>query len=583
MAQHAADTIAPDRSEADSKRRLYRLKCRTSEIAFIREVAPWFTVEEIHCVIAGYHEALLGGAIDRLMVFMPPRTGKSQMGSIFLPALWAGHHPSDQILQIGHSVELSRKFSLDVRQIMRSTAYQWIFPGIGLAKDAQAVGRWRVEDTASAMAELEKSGEYNAAGVTSSIAGKGFHLGVLDDAQSEQDKDSKVTKDRLANWWGPGFYTRRMPERNAILINATRWGTDDLPGRVLEQNKKIRDQANEREHGADHWVVLNVPAILDKGSAKRVYAMAKEYGALGDDLRPLKEGESFAPRRWTAKELLRSKANMKERDWNALYLGKPQVDEGHILKRKYWRLWPREKPPECLFTFTMYDTAFTEKTVNDKTARTTWGVFEHKEREGERPSLHMIMLEAWDDHIDSPDLVREVMIGQWGGKETKEVLEDLYPKQPEKWQDIDVTRPGMRADRILIENKASGIWLIRELRRIKKPKALPVHPWLGPRGSGGKEYDKYARAHYGSLVMEQGAAWYMNRKWATDTIDKCAACQFLGNDADADLADTVVASMIYVRQTYRVELPSDIDTEEERRAAIKKPQRQLYGSRPNRG
>lgn len=560
--------------------RIYRARARLSEIAYIRAVAPWFTIEEIHCVIALHHEALMLGEIDRLMVFMPPRTGKSAMGSIFLPSMWAGHHPSDQILQVGHSVELSRKFSLDVRQIMRSRSYQWIFPGVSLAKDAQAAGRWRVEDTMTEMAELEKTGEYNAAGVTSSIAGKGFHLGVLDDAQSEQDKDSKITKDRIKNWWGPGFYTRRMPERNAILVNATRWGTDDLPGHVLELEKKHADLANERHHGADVWTVVNIPAILDRDSAKRVYTLAKAYGQI-EDLQELKEGDSFAPRRWSKRELARSRANMTDREWNALYMGNPQVQEGHILKRKYWRLWPKEKPPVCLFTFSMYDTAFTEKDANDKSARTTWGIFEHKDREGERAAMHMILLDAWDDHVDAPDLKKHVMTHFWGGKEAKKALKEMNPTDPEMWEDIDETSPASHPDRVLVENKASGIWLVKELRRIRKPKPMPIWPYQLPRAKGGTgaEISKFARAHMASLVMEQGAVWYMQRKWAETVIDKCAECQFLGNDADADLADTVTASMIYVRQTYRVELGSDIDEEEERRAAKKKQPRQYYGAR----
>lgn len=576
-------TPLPQRGEDEvDYARLTRVLCRHSEIAFIQRVAPWFTIEEIHCVIAAHHEALMDLDIDRLMCFMPPRTGKSAMGSIFLPAMWAGRYPSDQILQIGHSVELSRKFSMDVRSIMRSQNYSWIFPGVSLAADAQALGRWRVEDTMSAMEELEKSGEYNAAGVTSSIAGKGFHLGILDDAQSEQDKDSKVVKDRLKNWWGPGFYTRRMPERNAMMINATRWGTDDLPGHLLEQQKKHEAMSHERHHGADVWTVLNVPAILDRDSAKRIYTIAKEYGEDWDpipDLIELKEGDSFAPRRWTVKELMRSKFNMTDREWNALYMQNPTVDEGHILKRKYWRLWPKDKPPVCVFTFTMYDTAFTEDEANDKSARTTWGVFEHKEVEGERATLHMILLEAWDDHVDAPELKREVLIGQWGGKEAKAALKEMNPQDEDLWKDIDVTVPGLNADRILIENKASGIWLIKELRRIRKPHPMPVWPWASPRNSRGKEMDKFSRAHMGSLVMEQGAVWYMNRKWAQSVIDKCAACQFLGNDTDADLADTVTASMIYVRQTYRVELGSDIDEEEEKRAATRPVKKQYYGAR----
>lgn len=567
---------------------------RSSLIQYVRAVAPWFTVEEVHCTIATHLERLADpdDELDRLMVFMPPRTGKSMMGSVFLPSWYSGLFPSDKILQVGHSINLSRNFSLDVRALMRDPEYAAIFPGVALAKDSQAAGNWRIEDIAPAMTKVEglqrltahrqgrqQQGQYNAAGVTANIAGKGFNLGIADDLMSEQDKDSRVVKERIWNWWGPGFYTRRQPERNAILLMMTRWANDDIAGRLLKMA--------EENKAADKWTVLNIPAILDAQAARTVVSFARSRAEM-PDIKDLKAGDSFAPRRWSMKEIMRSKANMTDRDWNALYLGKPDIDEGNILKKHFWRRWHLQEPPECDFVFQMYDTANEKGQENDYSARSTWGIFRHRDREGERPTYNMILLEAWKDRIDTPDLIAEAMIGVWGSKETLKALQEMkLPASADYVKDRLIAAHGrdiigFQPDRLMIEKKASGHWMIAELRRINKPHRLPVWPWLAPRntqGAGkGQEMDKYARARFASLVLEQGAVWYMPRKWAEAVIDECAECKFDGSDASDDLPDTVTASMIYVRQTYRVELPTDIDEEAERKPK-RTERRRFYGAR----
>lgn len=549
---------------------LRRVLCRESLIAYIKAVAPWFVVEEIHCILAAHLEAVAAGDIDRFMTFMFPRSGKSTTASIFFPSWYAGKLPSDKIMQVGYKVELSRGFSLDVRELMRLPEYQWIFPGVQLAKDAKAAGKWRVEEITSEAHKLSKQrtqqGQYNAAGTTSGIAGTGFNLGVVDDPSSEQDKDSKLAKDRVWNWWGPGFYTRRQPERNAIVLMTTRWAKDDLAGHLLEQ----------KHHGADVWTVLNIPAILDKDSAKRVYTVAKEYGQI-EDLKDLKAGDSAAPRRWSLKELERSRAQLTQRDWQALYMGNPSEEEGHILKKKYWRLWPKAQPPECVFIFQMYDTAMEAKESNDYSARTTWGVFEHKEHEGERPTFNMILLDRWQERLETPELKRQIVIAHFGGKKAKEILSRWYPNDKEEIAKIDDHAQGFQSDRILIENKGGAIGLIQELRKLRDP-TIPVWPWKLPRGLSG-ELGKFARAKLASLVFEQGAVWYMDRTWASEVIDACASCHFDGSDSHDDLQDTVTSAAIYVRHTYRVELKTDIDEEEEALANQPRQTRKFYGAR----
>jgi phage terminase large subunit-like protein len=423
--------------------------------------------------------------------------------------------------------------------------------------------------------EAFQKGEYQAAGITSGIAGSGFNLGIIDDPMSEQDKDSKTAKDFVWEWYGSGFYTRRQPERNAIVLCMTRWATDDLAGRLIAEEK----------NGGDKWEVLNIPAILDHESARKVMIEAKNYNwPKQEGLSPLKVGESFSPQRWSTKELLRSKSNMRERDWNALYMGKPVDDEGAILKRNYWRLWPSKELPHCHTIFTFYDTAFEQKESGDYSACTTWGIFEFKDRDG-RPANHMILLGRWKRRIDAPDLSKVVVAFCYGTKhwKRKPVPDDQtgkYADMEELVRDLvhnDPLKPvvGFEPDRVLIENKASGIWLVKELRRMKNP-GVPVYPWNPPKGDAGTQLGKYARAQKAALVLEKGTVWYQKGAWCEEVIDECARCKFDGSDESDDLPDTVTMAMLYVRQTFMIEFESDIDEDEEAEAELA-AKKTLYG------
>ena len=153
-----------------------------SLLYYMKTVFPWFVFDEIHCVIAAYLEAIAQGNLDRLMISMPPRAGKSTMASIAFPSWWMGKFPTDKIMQVGYGAALSKRFSRQTLGTIRSPQYQKIFPNVRLSKDAQAVAYWNIEDITQA-SDLIQRGEYQAAGVSSGIAGSGFNLGILDDPQ----------------------------------------------------------------------------------------------------------------------------------------------------------------------------------------------------------------------------------------------------------------------------------------------------------------------------------------------------------------------------------------------------------------
>lgn len=527
--------------QLEASRRRRRKVEQRSIIHYLKRVWPWFVVEEIHILQAGYIENLIFGEIDRLMQFMAPRAGKSMVGSIIAPSFCVGNFPGDKTMVATHQKELAVDFGRDTRDLIGDQDYQMVFPGVHVRGDAKAAGRWKVK----AESLPKGRGEYFAAGVTGGIAGKGWHFGCADDLLNEQTAFSDVHNRRVINWWGPGFYTRRQPERSRILLTTTRWRKGDIAGHLLQQ---MRENAR-----ADQWQVLRIPAILDETTAEMLNEIAADP-ANQTLLTPHESGKrlnyragaSFSPRRWPLKELLRQKSNMSSRAWDALYQQNPTDDEGAIIKRSWWRPWPEKKPPACLYVVQVYDTAFEEKELGltptgkktadpDYSARSTWGVFEHADHNGiVRPC--MILLDGWHARVGFP------------------TLRDLA------WEKYKLWNP----DKVIIEKKASGHSLIQELRR----KKVPVLAVTIAKGAS-----KTARAHAASVVWEQGCVFYMVDPTGAKDDDKRPLpredikfivdelTDFPFGDFD-DGADTAVHAAIWLRKTMWVQLPGEGEAEQ---------------------
>ncbi len=472
---------------------------------YILHVRPDFIIEEVHIAVAEKLEKIVTGEIDRLMVFMPPRTGKSLMGSVLFPSYYIGHHPADQMMQVSHSTGLAESFGREARNLLLDEAFQQIFPNTRLSKDSRSTSNWATT----------QNGKYAAVGVGTGIAGRGWHLGCLDDVLDEQGALSKVEKDSIWEWYGPGFYTRRMPNRNAIVSIQTRWAVDDLAGRLLAQSVI--------EPEADQWDVLSIPALLDDASAELLTRISHEpkyrkYLATEQFPDPItfKAGDSFSPRRWPMKELLRAKRNMTKRAWSALYGQNPYEEEGGILPRDQWRLWKKDEPPACEYVMQVYDTAFEVEEVNDYSARTTWGIFKRPE-DGK---YACILLERYKKRVTFPEL------------------------RDEAWESYREFQP----DRVFVEKKASGHSLIQELRR----KGVPISPVK-------VKDSKLARAHACSIVLEQGCVYYMDRSWAEEVRQECAE---FPNGKHDDLVDTCTHAWNLLRRLFWLQLSDEPDEDD---------------------
>ena len=468
-------------------------------LSFVRmwgpRIVPDFHMGRHIVLLCHKLQEVIDGKCKRLMVFLPPRSTKSVICSRLFPAFYIGRNPSHEILSISHSDELATDFGRTVRDIVNSEDYSKCFRGVKLREDVKAAGKWM----------SSKNGVYFAAGVRSKIAGRGAHVAILDDALSEEAAMNEAGKAYIKKWWPSGLRTRVMPNGAIIIIN-TRYAFDDLCGWLLEQ---------EKEYGLEnHWDVVSIPAWLDKPAAK---------------LLGLPEGSSYFPE-WKPDSVLRQdeleiKATNGSRYWEALYMQKPQPDDGGIVKKKWIHRWPRgDDPPPVDFILQTLDTAFSTKSTADYSVIQTWGIFQTVEvlENGTEALLpNMILLSAEKDRWDFPTL-RSMALMQYN---------EYAP------------------DAVIIEKKASGQSLIQDLRRAH----LPIREYIPDR-------DKVARLYASTPYLENGRIWFPSTEWAEDVIKELM--QFPLGQHD-DQVDAFTMAVLFLRDSYRMEHTQDIQTEDE--------------------
>lgn len=279
-----------------------------------------------HSEIAEKLEAVERGEIDRLMIFMPPRHGKSELASRRFPAWYMGRNPDKQIIAASYNSDLASDFGRDVRNIVRSHEFSRLF-NVKLAEDSRAAGRWNTD----------AGGAYVAAGVGTAVTGRGAHILLIDDpVKDREEAESELRRETIWNWYTSTAYTRLMPGGAVILIQ-TRWHEDDLGGRLLEAEQK----------GGDQWVKVNLPA--------------------------LKDGKALWPERYNAEALKRIKAAIGSRDFEALYQQNPTPDDGTFFQRDWFKR--HTDAPAKGHVYITSDYAVTED-GGDFTAHLVWSYHE---------------------------------------------------------------------------------------------------------------------------------------------------------------------------------------------------------------
>jgi predicted phage terminase large subunit-like protein len=302
-------------------------------------------------------EAVERGDILRLMMFLPPRHGKSLLGSTLFPAWYLGRHPDHHVIFASYGQELSDDFGRRVRNLLMDPLHQAIFQDCRLSDDSTAAHRFTTTH----------GGAYFAVVRGGPITGRGANLLIIDDPLKDYEEASSETIRRLLHeWFTSVAYTRLMPGGRIVLIQ-TRWHEDDLAGRLLRE-----------QIGGERWELLSMPAIAESDDAFR------------------KEGEPLWPERFPLPQLEQIRAAIGSRAWASLYQQRPSSATGAVFKRDWWQFYrpPFHGPFNRIVQ--SWDTAFKKGTENDFSVCTTWGVTDNA----------YYLLHLWRGRVEFPDLKR---------------------------------------------------------------------------------------------------------------------------------------------------------------------------------
>lgn len=503
-----------DLSQIDLERQLKeldRVDCEESLYLFLTnawkyiDASPWRDGWPIEAV-AEHLQAVVDGDIKRLIINIPPRHGKSTITSVAFPAwTWAQQHrsptsgPGVQFLMASYANQLVLRDSVKCRRLIESPWYQGLWGDrFQLNSDQNTKSRF----------SNDQGGERLITSVGAAVTGEGGSIIVCDDPNSASEAFSEASIEATKEWWDGTMSTRLNDMKTgAYIIIQQRLAEDDLTGHVLEKE-------------ADGWTHLCLPMRYE---ADRSFVTSIGW----EDPRQ-NEGDLLWPDRFGEEEVAKLEKSLGPFMAAGQLQQRPEPAGGGVIKREWWQLWEERSFPPMDYIVASLDTAYTTKTNNDYSALTVWGVFTTDatsvanrilDAEG-RPIYYdrtysefapkLMLMHAWQERLEFHDLVEKVA----------------------------KTCKALKVDKLLVENKAAGISVSQELRRLYGYEGFAVQL------SDPKSMDKLARLYSVQHLFAEKMIFAPDKQWAEEVITQVG--QFPKGKHD-DLVDTVSMSIRHLR------------------------------------
>jgi predicted phage terminase large subunit-like protein len=324
-----------------------------------RIVWGWWS-QEIADLLDQFYADLQAGLRPKIAIMAPPQHGKSDAVTDF--ATWvAGKNPDMKIIFGSFSDALGERTNNDVQRTITHPVYQQVFKRTKIGENGGICNNDLIEFCGY-------GGSFRNTTVAGSINGLALDLGIIDDPlKGRQEAQSKVSRDRIWDWFADDFLSRFDKDAGLICV-MTRWHVDDLLGRALGEGE-----------GAEALMpglkVYRYPAIATHDEEHR------------------RQGEALFPE-WKPLDFLMSRKRlMSEASWESIYQQTPIVVGGGIF------------PIERLTTIPLWDRTRVKKSVRyiDKACTEGGGAY-----------TAMVLMNQMDD---GTFVISHIERGQWSALE----------------------------------------------------------------------------------------------------------------------------------------------------------------------
>ena len=410
---------------------------------------------------------------QHLMINIPPRYGKTSMLHYFVAWCFA-NYPDSNFLYISYEKDLAALQTYRIREILQHPDF---FKYFGV----------RISNTSRAKEYFEtlSGGSCFAAGSGGAITGRGAGIKdcgrfggamIVDDIHKPLDVTSDTMREAVVDW----------------LYNTAQ-------SRLNDPQRTPAWFIGQTLHEIDAYEHLKKVGFARQGDVRVVRLAVRDES--GNVLDP----------EMHSKEMCFEMERLRPYEFWAQYMQCPQPAGGGIFKPEWFYIMDFE--PEIVKTFITCDTAETDKSYNDATVFSLWGIYKIKVGVQDTNLYGLHWLDCREIRVEPKDLESQF----WS----------FY---------MEAMRHKVQPDIACIEKKSTGTTLISTLKQMQGLRILEVE-----RGrSKGRAYSKVDRfLECQSYLAARRISFSRGDLHIDDCIEHCRKITANNTHAHDDIADTM--------------------------------------------
>lgn len=404
---------------------------------------------------------------ERLLINIPPGHHKSTMLSLWVAWCYANHADCN-FLYISVSEERAEENTAFIKSIIEMPIYRELF-GVTLQRESKAKGKFKTT----------AGGCCQAFGAQGTIVGANAGLPnldrfsggvVLDDMHKPGEVHSQTMREAVINNYRNTISQRPRGSNVPIIFIGQRLHEEDLPAYFIAGKDGYQ------------WKTVILQSLNEYDNPLYPEVFPREY-------------------------LLR-KRQFEEYEFFAQHQQQPQPPGGGIFKREDFMFLPLE--PEIISTFLTIDTAETDKSWNDATAMSFFGVYKIVHRGIDSGLYGLHWLNAREIRVEPKDLENEFF--------------DFY---------MGCMRYRIKPGCVLIEKKSTGVTLGSVLENTPGLRVLKIDR----NSSGGNKTQRFYECQ--PFIAKGQVTFSLHAKHAQMCIDHMAKITGNMSHAHDDIADTL--------------------------------------------
>ena len=407
-----------------------------SHFCFKIQTGARFMKVDYHSVMFKALQMIIDHRSTRIIINIPPRAGKTQLISIFLPLYAWCHSPYSQNILTGFNSDVLAECAGYIRTIMVDPDFVAVFPDVVIDMNKKSVERLGTMSGGVTHA-VPTSGKLTGKGAGALVMDENGNISTdfagmlcIDDVIKPSDAHSPAERNKINDRYGNTIVSRLNSVDTPLVIIMQRLHADDLSGFLMKGGSD------------DTFDWLNIPGIITKESGtqewydkqieKYGYTNAKPILYTLPDREYDEDGESSF---WAARKSLDSLKGMREKDpytYYSQYAGEPVNKGKETVNYDDLRSYGVLDTNKVRSTFMTADTASTTETYSDFTVACHWGIMTNGD-------LYLL----------------DVIVDKWS-------VPDLIVKIREFWKSkskYDINAPTMCPSGFYIEDKSSGLYL----------------------------------------------------------------------------------------------------------------------------